>query len=177
MEVIDLSLRGLKLIKPLIFKDSRGFFTEVYKADYYKQKGIGSTFVQDNHSFSCEKVIRGMHFQKFPGQDKLITVVGGTIFDVAVDIRPSSPTFGKWESVILGEDHPYQLFIPNGFAHGFCVLSKSAHLVYKVSNYFDPENEMTFSYKDPEVNIKWPVKSPIVSEKDKNAPSFDKVCR
>lgn len=177
MEVIDLSLRGLKLIKPLIFKDCRGFFSETYKAAYYKEKGIDSTFVQDNHSFSYKNVVRGMHFQKFPGQDKLITVVSGKIFDVAVDIRPSSPTFGKWEGVVLGEESPYQLFIPMGFAHGFCVLSENVHLVYKVSNYFDPENEMTFSYIDPQVNIKWPIRDPILSDKDKNAPLFEKVCR
>jgi dTDP-4-dehydrorhamnose 3,5-epimerase len=175
MEVIDLSLRGLKLIKPLIFKDSRGYFTETYKEAYYKEKGIAATFVQDNHSFSYKNVIRGMHFQKAPGQDKLISVVSGTIFDVAVDIRPSSSTFGKWEGVILGQDHPYQLFIPKGFAHGFCVLSDHAHIIYKVSNYFDPENEITFVYNDPKVNIKWPVHNPILSERDLKAPVLDKV--
>ena len=175
MEVIDLSLEGLKLIKPLIFKDNRGFFTESYKEAHYKERGIAATFVQDNHSFSYKNVIRGMHFQRIPGQDKLVTVISGKIFDVAVDIRPGSPTFGKWEGVTLGEDCPYQLFIPKGFAHGFCVLSDSAHLLYKVSSYFDPENEFTFRYNDPRINITWPVASPILSERDKNAPSFDKV--
>ena len=175
MEVIDLSLKGLKLIKPIFFKDNRGYFTESYKEAYYKDKGIDATFVQDNHSFSYKNVIRGMHFQKVPGQDKLISVVFGKIFDVAVDIRPASPTFGKWEGVILGEDHPYQLFIPKGFAHGFCVLSDTAHLIYKVSSYFDPDNEITFNYSDPRINIKWPIANPILSQRDKNAFAFDKV--
>jgi dTDP-4-dehydrorhamnose 3,5-epimerase len=170
MEVIDLSLKGVKLVKPSIFQDHRGYFTETYRENKYLEKNIGIKFVQDNHSLSFKNVIRGMHFQSYPGQDKLIFVISGKIFDVAVDIRLDSSTFGKWEGVELDSDKCFQLFIPKGFAHGFCVLSDQAHVVYKISSYFDPNKDFTFLYNDPSVNITWPVADPILSEKDRHAP-------
>ena len=136
MEVVELSLKGLKLIKPKVFKDSRGFFLESYNEATYQEAGIDASFVQDNHSFSQKNTVRGMHFQTIPGQAKLLRVSQGEIFDVAVDIRPDSPTFGKWEGVILNSTNHHQLFVPIGFAHGFCVLSEEAHVMYKVSSLY-----------------------------------------
>lgn len=172
MEVIDLSLRGLKIVKPRLFFDNRGYFTEFYKKNSYFERGIDSLFVQDNHSFSEKNVIRGMHFQLFPKQDKLVSVIRGKVFDVAVDIRRHSPTYGQWEGIILDDKRFYQFFIPAGFAHGFCVLSENAHLFYKTSDYFNPENQRSFHYNDPVVNIKWPVENPVLSDSDRDAPSF-----
>lgn len=175
MEVVELSLGGLKLIKPPLFLDNRGYFSEIYKESLYFDRGIKVKFVQDNHSFSKKNVLRGMHFQLSPPQEKLIYVISGKIFDVAVDIRPNSSTFGKWEGVTLDDEKCYQLFIPLGFAHGFCVLSECAHVVYKVSNYYAPVNEKSFYYKDPKINIIWPVDNPILSEKDEKAPFFNEL--
>lgn len=172
MEVIDLKLKGLKLIKPKVFYDNRGYFLETYQKTLYKEHGIEVDFVQDNHSFSQEGCIRGMHYQSTPGQAKLIRVCSGEIFDVAVDINPSSPTFGQWEGVYLNEKDHCQLFIPIGFAHGFCVTSPTAHVLYKVSSPYNPLTEKGFRYNDPEINIQWPGIKAIVSERDKNAPFF-----
>lgn len=172
MEIVDLRLKGLKLIKPKIFKDSRGFFLESYNQAIYQQNGIDPIFVQDNHSFSQKDTIRGMHFQSKPGQAKLLRVSHGEIFDVAVDIRPDSPTFGEWEGVILNDQNHYQLFIPVGFAHGFCVLSQDAHVMYKVSSLYNAATEMGFRWNDPSINIKWPTINPIVSDRDQKAPLF-----
>lgn len=169
MEVVDLSINGLKLVKPRIFYDDRGYFTESYHESRYMGI-IPVKFVQDNHSFSSKNVIRGMHFQRKFAQDKLVFVISGKIFDVAVDIRPGSPTFGKWEGVFLDSEQSHQLFIPQGFAHGFAVLSENAHVVYKISSYFDSEDSGYLRYDDPEVNISWPVQYPILSEKDRRAP-------
>ena len=171
MEMVELSLSGLKLIKPKIFRDARGFFLETFQQKLYDAFGITSPFIQDNHSFSHLGCIRGMHFQSTPGQAKLIRVAVGKIFDVAVDIRPDSPTYKKWEGVILDDQSHHQLFIPVGFAHGFCVLSSEAHVLYKVSSPYDPKHEKGFRWDDPTININWPVEHPIVSERDQNAPS------
>lgn len=175
MEVVELSLSGLKLVRPKVFSDARGFFRETYRQPLYEMAGINCAFVQDNHSYSKKGTIRGMHFQRSPGQDKLISVVTGTIFDVAVDIRPESPTFGKWEGVILDGTKGEQLFIPQGFAHGFCVVSDEAHLLYKVSSLYDPKEEMAFAFNDLDVNIDWPVSQPIVSERDRSSPRFKEI--
>lgn len=172
MEVIDLRLEGLKLIKPKVFKDHRGFFLETFQQSAYQKAGIACSFVQDNHSFSQKGCIRGMHFQSFPGQAKLVRVAVGKIYDVAVDIRPHSPTYGQWEAVILDDESHHQLFIPVGFAHGFCVLSDEAHVLYKVSTPYDAKFEKGFRWNDPTVNIQWPVEHPIVSERDHQAPFF-----
>lgn len=152
-----------------VFSDERGFFTEVYRKAQYPDKGISTEFVQDNHSCSVKGTIRGMHFQSRPGQAKLITVIVGTIYDVFVDIRKDSPTFGKWGSYTLEAKNHEQLFLPVGFAHGFATLSEIAHVVYKVSAPFDPDTEKTFHFNDPEVGIEWPIENPILSERDKTA--------
>ena len=175
MEIVELSLKGLKLIKPRILKDKRGYFTESYNKSRYIEKGIDSIFVQDNHSFSYKNTIRGMHFQKKPGQAKLVSAFYGKIWDVAVDIRKNSPTFGKWEGVILDDENAYQLFIPVGFAHGFCILSNSAHVIYKMSNYYDEKKEMGFFYADPMINIRWPIENPILSQRDRGAPLLKEI--
>lgn len=172
MEVIDLSLSGLKLIKPRVFADSRGFFLESYREDRYKEAGIACGFVQDNHSRSVKGTLRGLHYQSQPGQAKLLRVTSGKIFDVAVDIRPASPTFGKWEGVYLDSSEHHQLFIPVGFAHGFCVVSDSADVLYKASNNYDPATECTLQWDDPSVGVAWPDVEPILSARDQRAESF-----
>lgn len=175
MEVIDLRLEGLKLIKPKVFKDNRGFFLESFQQSTYEKMGIACPFVQDNHSFSQKDCIRGMHYQSFPGQAKLIRVAVGKIYDVAVDIRPQSPTYGQWEAVILDDELHHQLFIPVGFAHGFCVLSEEAHVLYKVSTPYDAQFEKGFRWDDPNVNIAWPVKNPLISVRDQQAPFLHEI--
>jgi dTDP-4-dehydrorhamnose 3,5-epimerase len=175
MEAGNLHLQGLKLVKPKVFKDHRGFFLETFQQSAYEKAGIDCSFVQDNHSFSQKGCIRGMHFQSFPGQAKLIRVAMGKIYDVAVDIRPQSATFGQWEAVILDDELHYQLYIPVGFAHGFCVLSEEAHVLYKVTAPYDSKFEKGFRWDDPGVKIHWPVEHPIVSERDKQAPYFHEI--
>lgn len=175
IQTSSLSLKGPKLIRPRVFHDERGFFWECYREPLYRAQGIEEDFVQVNHSFSKQGTIRGMHFQRSPGQAKLVTVIVGKIFDVVVDIRSSSPTFGKWEGVYLDDQAREQLFIPVGFAHGFCVVSSEAHVLYKVSQVYDPKEERGFRYDDPEVGIQWPVDAPSLSEKDRTAPSLREV--
>ncbi len=166
---------GPVLISPQVFSDNRGFFKETYKKSLYNAHGITCDFVQDNHSFSLQNTLRGMHFQKKPGQAKLVFVVKGTIFDVMVDIRKNSPTFGKWEGVYLDGEKGQQLFIPIGFAHGFCVVSDEAHVVYKVSHPYDASEECTFRFDDPFVGIQWPVSSPLLSSRDQNSPFLKEI--
>lgn len=156
-----MNIAGLTLIKPKIFQDDRGFFLESFRSSW----DFGVDFVQDNHSFSKKNVLRGMHFQK--GQAKLVRCVSGRIFDVAVDMRPSSPTYGMWEGVILDSENHHELFIPDGCAHGFCVLSDGADVCYKVSAYYDSKLESGFRFDDPGVGIVWPVKEPIISRRDR----------
>lgn len=175
MRVIDLRLEGLKLIIPDVHKDPRGCFVEAYRMPSYKQMGIDSLFVQDNYSVSKKHTIRGMHFQASPGQDKLVTVLEGKIFDVAVDIRPASPTYGQYEAVELDSESFHQLFIPIGFAHGFCVLSERAKVFYKVSNVFIAEQEKGFRWDDPEIGIKWPCQEPVLSLRDLENPFFSEA--
>lgn len=177
MEVIDCRLKGLKLIKPKVFKDSRGYFLESFKQPLYENHGITEVFQQDNHSFSQQGCIRGMHFQSIPGQAKLVRVAVGKIYDVAVDIRPHSPTFGQWEAVMLDDQEHHQFYIPVGFAHGFCVLSPEAHVMYKVSTPYDPKHEKGFRWDDPQIKITWPIEQPIVSERDMQAPFFHEIGR
>jgi dTDP-4-dehydrorhamnose 3,5-epimerase len=172
MKTKTLSLSGLLLFEPDCFSDERGFFLESYRDSRYQEAGVGSIFVQDNHSFSRKNVLRGMHFQEGGGQAKLVSVVVGKIYDVVVDLRPFSKTFGKWTSVLLDEQSHLQLFIPEGFAHGFLVLSDHAHVTYKVSTPFVAEKEKTFRFDDPHIAIDWPRASYILSKKDRKAPSF-----
>lgn len=175
MDTIDLQLPGLKLIQPRVFFDERGFFKESYRKNLYQEQGIDCEFAQDNHSFSRKGTIRGMHFQRRPGQAKLVSVIVGKIYDVVVDIRPDSPTFGKWEGVYLDDAAHHQLFVPVGFAHGFCAVSETAHVLYKVSTPYDADEEKGFRFDDPDVGIIWPESNPIVSTRDLEAPSFKTV--
>jgi dTDP-4-dehydrorhamnose 3,5-epimerase len=160
-------------VEPTAHHDERGFFLVSYEFPKYSSLGIDLIFPQDNHSFSKKGVIRGMHFQK--GQAKFIYCPKGEILDVVVDIRRGSSTFGKWRGYILNEKNHKQLFIPDGFAHGFCVLSDEAHVMYKVSTLYDKTLESGFLYNDPKVGIDWPIKNPIVSARDKNARSFEEA--
>lgn len=172
MEVINLKLAGLKLIRPQVFGDARGFFVETYSAARYAAAGIDVTFVQDNHSRSVQGTLRGLHYQSRPGQAKLIRVIHGRIWDAVVDIRPGSPTFGQWHGTELDSETKEQLFIPVGFAHGFCVLSDAAEVEYKVSAPYDPQTECSVNYADPDLGVPWPIKQPILSARDKVAESF-----
>ena len=172
MKVIETSLRDCVIIEPKVFGDERGFFLETFQAKRYSDIGIDLPFVQDNYSRSRKGVLRGMHFQKTKPQGKLVSVVKGEVFDVAIDIRQESPTYGKWEGVVLSEENKHQLWVPPGFAHGFLVLSDTADFVYKCTDYYDPSDEGSILWNDSEVNIDWPIKNPTLSEKDKIAPSF-----
>jgi dTDP-4-dehydrorhamnose 3,5-epimerase len=172
MEIVDLALPGVKKIRLRDFADSRGFFQELYRKPLYANNGILCDFVQDNHSFSEEGTLRGMHYQSEPGQAKLVTPLVGTIYDVFVDIRPASPTFGKWGAATLSSEKHEQIFIPVGYAHGFAVLSEFAHVCYKVSTVYNPATECSFRFDDPAVGIDWPIELPILSEKDASAPTF-----
>jgi len=174
MQVIDLKLRGLKLILPRIFHDERGFFLESHNQTRYAENGVGVSFVQDNISFSRKGIIRALHYQSHPGQAKLISCLQGKIWDVVVDIRPDSPTFMQWESVELDDQLRAQLLIPVGFAHGFCALSE-ALVQYKVSTPYNPKTEMSIRWNDPDLAIRWPIDQPILSERDQISPFFKEV--
>jgi len=168
-----LEIPDVILIKPRVFSDERGFFMETYKKLDFEKAGITGEFVQDNHSCSRYGVLRGLHFQREPyAQAKIVRVVRGVIYDVAVDLRKNSPTFGKWVGVILSEHNKWQLYVPRGFAHGFVVLSEVADVVYKVDNIYAPDNEGGIIWNDPELSIDWPVDEPIVSEKDGRWPTL-----
>ena len=169
MNVESLEIPDVKLIKPRVFKDDRGFFTQTYHYEQYCDAGIDVQFVQDNWSRSTKGVLRGLHYQLVHGQDKLVFVTSGEVFDVAVDIRKGSPTFGKWVGAILSEENHHQLFIPKGFAHGFCVLSDEVDFVYKCSDFFTPGDEYGIFWNDPDVGIDWPETGTLVSEKDQDA--------
>ena len=174
MQVSKTPIDGLLTIEPKIFADPRGMFYEVYSENRYEEHGI-PCFVQDNHSVSKKGVLRGLHYQVNPGQGKLVRVTRGEVFDVAVDIRKQSPTYGKWWGLSLSETNNFQLYIPIGFAHGFCVLSESAEVLYKCSDYYSPENERGILWNDPDLAIDWPVKDPILSEKDAVSPLFSEL--
>ncbi len=157
-----------------VYGDDRGFFAEVFKASSFNEIGIDKGFVQINHSKSAKKVLRGLHFQKDPyAQGKLVTAISGKIFDVAVDIRKNSENFGKWIGIELNSDKKNMLYVPCGFAHGFCVLSEYAEIVYYCTNSeYSPEHEVGIIWNDPDLNINWPIKDPILSKKDKGAVPF-----
>jgi dTDP-4-dehydrorhamnose 3,5-epimerase len=172
MNIIKTKLHGVVIIEPKVFGDERGFFLETFHNDRYRDAGIDITFVQDNHSRSSEGVLRGLHFQRTKPQGKLVRVVRGEVFDVAVDIRKGSVTFGQWEGVILSEENKRQFYVPPGFAHGFVTLSKTADFEYKCSDYYDPSDEGAIRWNDPDIGIDWPVTLPKLSEKDEIAPLF-----
>ena len=168
MLVEKTQLDGALLIYPKTYEDERGLFYESWRSDAYKTAGIQETFVQDNVSANKKGVLRGLHFQKSMGQ--LVTVVKGTIFDVVVDIRKDSATFGQHITLELSKKNPAQLYMPAGMAHGFCVLTESAIINYKCTEYYDPTLEGGLSWNDPDLNINWPLKAPILSERDQNFP-------
>jgi dTDP-4-dehydrorhamnose 3,5-epimerase len=165
----------LMIFEPLIFTDNRGHFLETYQAERYLEHGIPDSFVQDNVSFSKKGVLRGLHYQLGRPQGKLVYVVQGEVFDVAVDIRCGSPTFGRYDGIVLSADHCRQVYIPEGFAHGFCVLSGAATVLYKCTDYYDPKEERGLRWDDPDINISWPVQGPILSEKDRLNPLLKDV--
>ena len=169
LEFKKLDIPEVILIKPKVFSDSRGFFAETYKYSEFRQNGIPQIFVQNNHSKSSKGVLRGLHYQKNPKvQAKLVKCIRGEIFDVAIDIRKGSPSFGKWVGVILSEDNKEMLFIPEGFAHGFLVLSDDAEIIYSVTEEYSPENDRGIRWDDPEIGINWQIDNFIISEKDLN---------
>ena len=166
MQIKPTPLDGMLILEPRIFEDERGYFMETHHNQRFQSADIDCTFVQDNLSFSKKNVLRGLHFQKTKPQAKLIQAVSGGIFDVGVDLRKGSPTFGKWFGVVLSEENKRQFFVPEGFAHGFCVLSQSAHVAYKCSDFYDPQDEGGLHWSDPDIAIDWPLKDPIISAKD-----------
>lgn len=170
MEVHDTHLKGVRLIVPRVFDDDRGFFLETFNAAVFEENGLPINFVQDNHSRSTRGVLRGLHYQFPTWQGKLVRVVSGEIFDVAVDIRRESATFGQWYGVILNEDNKHQLYIPPGYAHGFCVLSKTVDVTYKCTSLYTPDEDAGIRWDDPDIGIDWPISDPLVSDKDRNAP-------
>ncbi len=173
MKIIKTSLAGCSIIEPKVFGDDRGFFLETFHLKRYSEiAGIDFNFVQDNHSRSSKNVLRGLHFQKTKPQGKLVRVSRGKVFDVAVDIRKDSDTFGKWESVILSEENKKQFWVPPGFAHGFMVLSDIADFEYKCTDFYDPLDEGCILWNDSDINIIWPLDSPILSKKDAHAPKL-----
>lgn len=177
MQVLDCKLAGLKIIQLKIFGDSRGFFMERFNREKFEEAGLPSDFVQDNHSRSAPGILRGLHYQHTPEQGKLVGAVCGRVFDVAVDIRPNSPTFGQHEAVELSDENGHLLWIPAGFAHGFCVLgNEPADVMYKVTGIYNPAGEGGIRYDDPALAIDWPVKNPRVSDRDKSLPGWSEYC-
>lgn len=175
MKFIETEIPAVKLIKPKVFGDERGFFFESYRKELFTEQGIEIDFVQDNTSLSRQGTVRGLHYQIKNQQDKLVMVMRGRILDVAVDLRKNSPTFGQYTSRILSTENKHQLFIPKGFAHGFSTLSDEALVYYKCSDYYNPKEERGLSWDDPQLNIDWQVQDPIVSDKDQNQPQLKEI--
>lgn len=165
-------LSGLWIIEPPAFRDSRGYFLELYHASKYEPACAGAQFVQDNYSHSLKGTLRGLHYQLKNPQAKLVTAISGEIFDVVVDIRKGSPMFGEWYGTTLSSKNRKQLYIPEGFAHGFCVLSESADVLYKCTDFYVPEDDHGILWSDTELNIQWPISDPTLSEKDQSLPSL-----
>ncbi|MBO5688176.1 MAG: dTDP-4-dehydrorhamnose 3,5-epimerase [Alistipes sp.] len=173
MELVKTSIDGLLIIRPDVFKDERGYFFESYNKERFAKAGLNMDFVQDNESKSDKGVLRGLHFQKPPyAQGKLVRVIKGSVMDVAVDLRKDSPTYGKWESVVLTEENKLQLWIPEGFAHGFVALEDNTIFNYKCTNVYNKESEGSILWNDPDININWNIDNPTLSEKDKISPLF-----
>ena len=174
-ERLETKLEGVALIEPQVFGDERGFFVETFSLDSWSGLGVDASFVQHNHSRSSKGTLRGLHFQTHPGQAKLLRCPRGSIFDVAVDLRKDSPTYGQWEGHVLDDVNHHQLYVPIGFAHGFCVLSDVADVTYLVSSLYDPETEAGIRWNDPEVRVQWPVEEPLLSQRDIEAPLLSEV--
>jgi dTDP-4-dehydrorhamnose 3,5-epimerase len=177
MKIIATTIKDVRVIEPQVFEDPRGFFIETYQKARFKSAGIDADFVQDNLSFSGRNTIRGLHFQHPHGQAKLVQVLQGVVYDVAVDIRQGSPSFGEWTACRLSADNKRQMFIPAGFAHGFCVLSETALFHYKCSEYYRQASEHGVLWNDPELGIDWPIKVPILSPKDAAYPCLSHIDR
>ena len=175
MRVKATAIPEVLIIEPDVFEDERGFFMETYHEKRYREMGIDVTFVQDNLAYSVKGTLRGLHYQYPNAQAKLIQVIQGEIFDVAVDIRAGSHTFGKWVGVKLSVTNKKQLFIPTGFAHGYCVLSDTALITYKCSTFYSPEDEKGILWNDPDLKITWPIQNPLVSDKDQKLPSVNET--
>ena len=170
MKINKIELEGVFIIEPDVFADARGFFMETYHQNRYREMGIDVTFVQDNLSFSRQGTLRGLHFQYPRAQAKLVQVIQGKVLDVIVDIRRGSPTFGRWAGIRLSDQNQKQLFVPENFAHGYCVLSDTAIFTYKCSEFYSPEFEKGFCWSDPDIGIEWPIKDPVLSDKDSRYP-------
>ena len=175
MNFLPTALPGVLLVEPRVFRDERGFFLETYQRERYRAAGIGEDFVQDNHSRSAAGTLRGLHAQLADPQGKLVRCVEGEILDVAVDIRRGSPTFKRWVAERLSAENFRQLYIPPGFAHGFCVLSPSAQVEYKCTALYNPADELTLAWDDPTIGIDWPTSEPLLSARDRAAPRIDEV--
>ncbi len=169
------TLEGVILVEPRVFTDERGFFIETYHLERYRRGGIPAVFVQDNHSRSSLGILRGLHAQRLHPQGKLVRCVEGEIWDVAVDIRIGSPTFKKWFGARLSAENFHQLYVPPGFAHGFCVLSDIAQVEYKCTDFYHPEDEIGLAWDDPDLAIDWPLKDPTLSTKDQEAPRLEEI--
>ncbi|MEW6441805.1 MAG: dTDP-4-dehydrorhamnose 3,5-epimerase [bacterium] len=177
MKFIPTELEGVVIVEPVVYRDARGFFLESYHAAKFGEGGIGATFVQDNHSRSVRGTVRGLHAQRTHPQGKLIRVVEGEVFDVAVDIRHGSATAGRWVGTTLSADNFRLLYIPPGFAHGFCVVSDRAQVEYKCTDFYAPGDELTILWNDPDIGILWPVQDPILSPKDRNGTPLREVLK
>lgn len=175
MEIERTTIEGVLLIKPRIWGDARGYFVETWQKERYEAAGIDLPFVQDNHSMSRRGILRGLHYQKTRPQGKLVSVSLGRVFDVAVDIRKGSPTFGKWFGAELTQENQWQMWIAPGLAHGFAVVSGEAHFHYKCTDYYCPGDEAGIRWNDPDIAVAWPVENPLLSEKDTTAPFFRDV--
>lgn len=172
MKIVPTPLAGVFLIEPRVFQDERGLFMETFHRPRFEEAGLAGEFVQDNHSRSVQGTLRGLHYQIEHPQGKLIRVVSGEIFDVAVDLRRSSPTFGQWFGAVLSASNMLQLYIPPPFAHGFCAISDVAEVVYKCTDVYYPQHERTIRWDDPDLNIRWPIERPLLSEKDQHGLAF-----
>ncbi|MGA8807971.1 MAG: dTDP-4-dehydrorhamnose 3,5-epimerase [Thermoanaerobaculia bacterium] len=175
MNISETTLPGVLLIEPKVFGDDRGFFMETYRVDAFRDIGISDAFVQDNHSRSARGVLRGLHYQEPNAQGKLVRCTRGAIFDVAVDIRRGSPSFARWFGLELSEANKLMLWIPPGFAHGFCALEDDSDLVYKCTKLYDKASDQSILWNDPEIGIEWPIAKPVLSDKDSNAPRLNEA--
>ena len=175
MQLIETAIPAVKILEPKKFGDHRGFFSEIYSRKKLRELGIDVEFVQDNHSRSQRGAIRAFHFQLQPGQAKLVRCLRGRIWDVAVDLRRDSPNYRRWEGYELDDERHRQLFVPAGFAHGFCVLSERADVAYKLSSYYDPATEAGIAWNDPEVGVEWPISDPVLSDRDRAAPRLAEI--